>query len=151
MKQLKIKITGSGDKQMLVFALAELAAVIKATPTTKLENGVEWEDGILMTEISEDEDDLPGVEYPTVTKVTKEDIIEVAKSLGITLTETELNWALLCYEDAQRQDPSGTWNLVVEDLCQQAVEFRRESGPHDQLGYEQTSDEDNDVNLNFLG
>ena len=55
MKDLKIKITGSGDKQMLVQALAELAAVIKATPTTKLANGVEWEDGILMTEISEDE------------------------------------------------------------------------------------------------
>lgn len=105
-----------------------------------------------------------------VPKVTKEDIINIATSVGITLTETEINWVLLCYEDAQRQDPSGSWNLVVEDLCHQAVEFRGESGPHDQLGYEQTHPEpgDNDyfddseerrdfgndpddVNLNFLG
>lgn len=55
MKDLKIKITGSGDKQMLVFALAELSAVIQATPTIKLENGVKWEDGIILTEISEEE------------------------------------------------------------------------------------------------
>ena len=55
MKQLKIKITGSGDKQMLVFALAELANVIKATPTQKLEDGVAWEDGIILTEISKEE------------------------------------------------------------------------------------------------
>lgn len=155
MKDLKIKITGSGDKQMLVFALAELAAVIKATPTTKLENGVEWEDGILMTEISENEDDLPGVEYPTVTKVTKEDIIEVAKSLGITLTETELNWVLLCYEDAQRQDPSGTWNLVVEDLCQQAVEFRRKQEEADEESEETRrdfcNDPEDDIDINMGG
>jgi hypothetical protein len=59
-------------------------------------------------------------------KVTKEDIVNVANSIGITLTEAEINWALLCYEDAQRQDPSGTWNLVVEDLIYQAVEFRKE-------------------------
>lgn len=83
-------------------------------------------------------------EHFGVPKVTKEDIIEVANSVGITLTESEINWALSCYEDAQRQDPSGTWNLVVEDLCYQAVEFRRESGPFDQLGYEQTQPEPGD-------
>jgi hypothetical protein len=56
MKSLKIKISGSGDKHMLINALDELVAVIKATPHTKLEAGVEWEDGILLTEISEDEE-----------------------------------------------------------------------------------------------
>ena len=141
MKQLKIKITGSGDKWMIAQMLEEVSHLIANSSSHKLEAGVEWEDGVLMTEISEDEDDLPGVEYPAVSKVTKEDIIEIAKSVGITLTETELKWALLCYEDAQRQDPSGTWNLVIEDLCQQAVEFRKESGPFDQLGYEQTKEE----------
>jgi hypothetical protein len=56
MKELSIRITGSGDKQMLVFALKELADVIQATPTIKLENGVKWEDGIILTEISEKND-----------------------------------------------------------------------------------------------
>ncbi len=56
MKDLKIKITGSGDKNMIAQTLEELAAVIRNTRTTKLEDGVEWEDGILFTEISEDND-----------------------------------------------------------------------------------------------
>lgn len=56
MKDLQIKITGSGDKHMLIQALSEIVACIKNTPMTKLEEGVEWEDGILMTEISENND-----------------------------------------------------------------------------------------------
>jgi hypothetical protein len=52
-------------------------------------------------------------------EITKDDILGVAKRINQTLTEKELNWALLCYEDAQRQDPSGTWDLVVEDLIYQ--------------------------------
>jgi len=55
MKELKIKITGSGDKHMLINALSEIVAYVKNTPIKKLEECVEWEDGILMTEISEDE------------------------------------------------------------------------------------------------
>jgi len=104
--------------------------------------------------------------------IVKDDIIAVAASINVSLTESELDWVLLCYEDAQRQDPSGTWHLVVEDLIQQAVEFRK-PGTFDQLGYEQTQpepgDDDyfddseerrdfgnddvipDDVNLNFLG
>lgn len=57
--------------------------------------------------------------------ITEGDILDVAKSINVELTKDELNWVKLCYEDAQRQDPSGTWNLVVEDLIYQAVEFRK--------------------------
>ena len=69
--------------------------------------------------------------------VTKDDIRNVAKDINVELTEKEVEWVLLCYEDAQRQDPSGTWNLVVEDLVHQAVNFRKYS--------------DNDTLLNFMG
>lgn len=55
MKDLKIKIEGSGDKNMIIFALEEAAAVMRNTPTTELEAGVKWNDGIILTEISEDE------------------------------------------------------------------------------------------------
>lgn len=58
-------------------------------------------------------------------RIVEEDVLAVAEDLGITLTETELNWVLDCYEDTQRQDPMGTWDLVVEDLIYQAVEFRK--------------------------
>lgn len=56
MKDLQIKITGSGDKHMLIQALDEVLHCIMNTPAKELENGVEWEDGILMTEISESND-----------------------------------------------------------------------------------------------
>ncbi len=58
-------------------------------------------------------------------RIIEEDVLAVAESLGITLTDKEVEWALDCYEDAQRQDPSGTWDLVIEDLIYQAVEFRK--------------------------
>jgi hypothetical protein len=76
--------------------------------------------------------------------ITRDDIINVATSVGITLTEKEIEWVLLCYEDAQRQDPSGTWNLVVEDLCHQAVEFRRKQEEADEESEETRRDFGND-------
>lgn len=63
--------------------------------------------------------------------ITKEDIKAVAKSINVELTDNEIEWALLCYEDAQRQDPSGTWNLVVEDLIHQCVEMRENRQEYD--------------------
>jgi len=98
--------------------------------------------------------------------IVKDDIIAVAASINVSLTESELDWVLLCYEDAQRQDPSGTWNLIVEDLIQQAVEFRQN---HEEFGedastddcffdyendirpYHSDGDGGDDVNLNFMG
>ena len=85
--------------------------------------------------------------------VIKKDIIEVANSVGITLTDKEIEWVLACYEDAQRQDPSGTWDLVVEDLCHQAVEFRND--PDDDIPdishFHSDGDGDDDTLLNFMG
>jgi hypothetical protein len=58
-------------------------------------------------------------------KITKEDIVGVAERISQTLTEKEIDWVLLCYGDAQREDPSGTWDLVVEDLVYQAINLRK--------------------------
>jgi len=49
-------------------------------------------------------------------KLIEEDVIDIAKTIGKVLTEKEVEWVLLCYEDFQRQDPTATWNLIVEDL-----------------------------------
>lgn len=75
MKDLKIKITGSGDKQMLVFALKELAAIILNYPTSKLENGVDWNDGIIRTEIN--------------SELNSEDLVE-CDGCGEVIPETDL-------------------------------------------------------------
>jgi len=70
--------------------------------------------------------------------ITKEDIIDVANSINVELTESEIYWILSYYKDAQEQDPSGNWNMVIENLIYQSVEFR------DELGYEQTEPGDDD-------
>lgn len=122
MKQLKIKITGSGDKWAISRMLEEVSHLIANTCHTKLENGVEWEDGILMTEISED----PDIKEDKTPKeiLTDADIQGTAVNLDHTLSLEEINWVRLCYEDAQRQDPSGNWKLVVEDLIYQIPRIR---------------------------
>lgn len=52
-------------------------------------------------------------------KVTEQDIYDVADRIhSRALTDEEVEWILFCYEDAQRQDPTGTWDLVIEDLIQ---------------------------------
>ena len=62
--------------------------------------------------------DLVGVKK--LEGITNEDIQEIAKRLDmLELSESQLNWVRLSYEDAQRQDPTATWNLIVEDLLYQ--------------------------------
>ena len=59
-------------------------------------------------------------------KVTKEDVLDVAERIHFRpIDEKEMEWVLLCYEDAQRQDPSGTWDLVVEDLLYGLNTFKK--------------------------
>lgn len=49
--ELNIKITGIGTKEELKKALKEVLNDLSNTDETKLENGVVWEDAILLTEI----------------------------------------------------------------------------------------------------
>lgn len=54
-----------------------------------------------------------------------EDIIEVASSLGIgALSPQEVEYILECYEDAQENDPSGTWDLVIEQQIHEVIKSR---------------------------
>jgi hypothetical protein len=123
MKKFEIKITGSGTPLEIIDALAGVQRSILAT-MPELDD-VEWEDPILMTEISAlTSEDMPGSQYPPYPKITREDIKQVAKELNQTLTDVEIEWVKLCYEDAQRQDPSATWNLVVDDLINQIPRIR---------------------------
>ena len=46
----------------------------------------------------------------------RDDIISVASDLGHELTDTEIAEALSRYPFEQEQDPSGTWDLVVEKI-----------------------------------
>lgn len=52
----------------------------------------------------------------TRNKISKEDVIDVATSIGKVLTDEEIQDIVENYPWMQEQDPTGTWNLVVEDM-----------------------------------
>lgn len=48
------------------------------------------------------------------TKITKEDVLQVADQLGFQPTIEEIEQVLEMYPSEQKVDPTGTWDLVVE-------------------------------------
>ncbi len=55
----------------------------------------------------------------------KEDIIQVVKDLNVTdLTDLEINQIIDEYDMYQRADPSGSWDLVVEQQISEIVSNR---------------------------
>jgi hypothetical protein len=47
--------------------------------------------------------------------ITRLDVIEVANQIGKTLTESDIDEVLAIYPNEQDNDPTATWNLVVEN------------------------------------
>ena len=45
-----------------------------------------------------------------------EDVYSVANSIGLSIDEDIANKALEMYPDAQENDPSATWDLVIEQI-----------------------------------
>jgi hypothetical protein len=48
--------------------------------------------------------------------IQKEDVLRVSKRLDIKVNEKIISWVLENYEDFQNDDPTSTWNLVVESM-----------------------------------
>ncbi len=48
--------------------------------------------------------------------IQKEDVLDVAKRLDIKVNEKIILWVIMNYEDFQNDDPTATWNLVVEQM-----------------------------------
>jgi hypothetical protein len=48
--------------------------------------------------------------------IEKNDIIRIAKSVGKHLTDSQVNTVIELYPEWARQDPTATWNLIVEDI-----------------------------------
>lgn len=51
--------------------------------------------------------------------VSKEDVLVVAKDLKIKLSEKQIEDILNEYPEAQENDPTATWDLIIEDLIYQ--------------------------------
>jgi hypothetical protein len=54
----------------------------------------------------------------------KEDVVSVATGISISLTEEEIQEVLEMYPEAQENDPSGTWDLVIENCIHNVVSDR---------------------------
>ena len=48
--------------------------------------------------------------------IQKEDVLQVSKRLDIKVNEKIISWVLENYEGFQADDPTSTWNLVVESM-----------------------------------
>ena len=60
-------------------------------------------------------------------KITKEDVVSVATSIGVTLTDDEIEDIVENYPWMQEMDPTGTWDLVVDNMINFILLFRHEN------------------------
>ena len=49
-------------------------------------------------------------------QIQKEDVLQIANDLNIKVNEKCIQWVLDNYESFQSDDPTATWNLVVEQM-----------------------------------
>ncbi len=60
-------------------------------------------------------------------KIAKEDVVSVATSIGVTLTDDEIEGIVENYPYMQEMDPTGTWDLVVDDMINFILLHRHEN------------------------
>ena len=56
-----------------------------------------------------------------VSNVDNEDVLSVASELNISLTDEQVNKIVLMYPHEEECDPTGTWNLIVENCIYQVI------------------------------
>ncbi len=56
------------------------------------------------------------------TKITKEDVLQVAEQLGMKPTEEQIQQVINEYAGACEKDPTGTWDLIVEQQLYEILE-----------------------------
>jgi hypothetical protein len=49
-------------------------------------------------------------------KITAEDVLKVANNLTIGITDTQVQQVLEQYDDEEANDPTATWELIVENI-----------------------------------
>lgn len=56
-----------------------------------------------------------------VSNIDREDVIMLATRMSLTLTEEQVNKVLHMYPHEEECDPSGTWDLIVENCIYQVI------------------------------
>jgi len=60
-------------------------------------------------------------------KIAKEDVVSVATSIGVILTDDEIEDIVINYPWMQEMDPTATWDLVVDDMINFILLHRHEN------------------------
>jgi hypothetical protein len=78
----------------------------------------------------------------TITEaIVKKDILFVAAGLKMDISDKVVDRVLCEYDDYRTQYRDEHWSELVEIMLYDYERFEKESGPFDQLGYEQTTEE----------
>ena len=56
-----------------------------------------------------------------ISNIDKEDVIYVADGLNVSLTEEQISKVMHLYPHEEECDPSGTWDLIVENCIHQVI------------------------------
>ena len=73
--------------------------------------------------------------------IVRKDILFVAAGLKMDISDEVVDRVLCEYDDYVTQYPDENWSAIVEIMLFDYERFEKESGPFDQLGYEQTTEE----------
>lgn len=55
-------------------------------------------------------------------EISVDDVIEVAERLGMSPSITEINQVLRLFDDEAKNDPTATWDLIVENILYNIIE-----------------------------
>lgn len=53
--------------------------------------------------------------------IDTQDVIDVARSLNVTLSQEQITKVMYLYQHEEECDPTGTWNLIVENCIYQVI------------------------------
>lgn len=56
-----------------------------------------------------------------VSNIDREDVLYIAEGLKINLTEEQVSQVMHLYPHEEECDPTGTWELIVENCIYQVV------------------------------
>ena len=53
--------------------------------------------------------------------ITKDDVISVANNISVSLNEEQINQVMEMYDSEERNDTTGTWDLIIENCIYQII------------------------------
>lgn len=56
-----------------------------------------------------------------VSNIDREDILNVAKSINVFLTEEQINGVFQMYNHEEECDPTATWDLIIENCIYKLI------------------------------